>query len=246
MTEQPGPELAGAGPVPAGEMPQRPHAAQACADHRLAGRDMPRWFVLARHAESAANTAHVLSSDPARPVPLTEHGQTEARILGAQLANLPIDLAIGTRLLRTQQTIDIALDGRPIPVLIEPGFDEVQAGGLDGAPIEVDWSWEDQHTADDRLPGGESVTDALRRYANALRRLLARTETVTLVVTHELAVRHIVAAAAAGSPSLPGTDIANAAPYLFGQDAARRAADSLDALALSGQPRPGPERRGKD
>jgi broad specificity phosphatase PhoE len=88
---------------------------------------------------SHPNAAHVLSSDPARPVALTAGGRAQARALGAQLANLPIDLAVGTRLLRMQQTIDLALDGRPVPVVIEPGFDELRAGDLDGAPMDAYW-----------------------------------------------------------------------------------------------------------
>ena len=46
-----------------------------------------RLFVFARHAESEANIANVLSSNPARPVALTEHGRHQARELGAQLTN---------------------------------------------------------------------------------------------------------------------------------------------------------------
>ena len=69
-------------------------------------------FVFARHAESTANTEHALSSDPARPVTLTERGRAQARALGAQLANVHIDLAVGTRFQRTQETIGIALHGR--------------------------------------------------------------------------------------------------------------------------------------
>ena len=69
-------------------------------------------FVFARHAESTANTAHVLSSDPARPVALTERGRAQARALGAQLAGVHIDLAVGTRFQRSQETIGIALHGR--------------------------------------------------------------------------------------------------------------------------------------
>jgi broad specificity phosphatase PhoE len=201
--------------------------------------DAFRLFVFARHAESEANTSHVLSSDPARPVALTARGRAQARALGAQLTGLPIDLAVGTRLLRTQQSIDIALDGRPVPILIEPGFDELQAGDLDGAPMDADRSWKHQHTPDDRLPHGESVHDAQGRYAGALRRLLARDETVTLVIMHELALRYITAAGAGGSPPAPGTAIPNSVPYLFDQHAVRRAAASLDALALSAQLQPG-------
>ena len=90
--------------------------------------DMLRLFVFARHAESAANAAHVLNTNPSQPVALTARGRTQARALGAQLAGLHVDLAVGTRLLRTQQTIDLALDGRQVPTLIEPGFDEIRAG----------------------------------------------------------------------------------------------------------------------
>jgi hypothetical protein len=149
--------------------------------------DALRLFVFARHAESTANAADVLSTSPSRRVALTALGRAQARALGAQLAGLHVDLAVGTRLLRTQETIGIALHGRPVPTLIEPGFDEIRAGDLDGARIDTYRSWRDRHTAGDRLPHGESTDDTLRRYAAALRRLLARKEEVTLVVIHEIA-----------------------------------------------------------
>jgi broad specificity phosphatase PhoE len=198
--------------------------------------DALRLFVFARHAESAANAADVLSTNPTQPVALSARGRTQARALGAQLAGLHVDLAVGTRLLRTQQTIDLALAGRPVPTLIEPGFDEIRAGDLDGAPIEAYWSWMDRHTASDRLPHGESIEDALRRYADALRRLLARKEKLTLVVIHEIALRYIAAAAAAGPSDLNGTAFPNAVPYLFDEPAVRRAAASLTALTLTAEP----------
>ena len=197
--------------------------------------DVLRLFVVARHAESVANAANMLNSNPSQPVALTARGRTQARALGAQLANLRVDPAVGTRLLRTQQTIDIALDGRPVPTLIEPGFDEIRAGDLEGARIEAYRSWRDQHALGDHLPHGESIQDALRRYADALRRLLDRTETVTLVVIHDLALRYIAAAAATSSSPVNGTAFPNAVPYLFDEPAARRAATSLAALASSAQ-----------
>jgi broad specificity phosphatase PhoE len=195
--------------------------------------DALRLFVFARHAESAANAAAVLSTNPSQPVALTDRGRTQARALGTQLAGLHVDLAVGTRLLRTQQTIDLALDGRPVPTLIEPGFDEIRAGDLDGARIDAYRSWRGQHTAGDRLPHGESIDDALQRYADALRRLLARKEKVTLVVIHEIALRYIAAAAATGPSPLSGTAVPNAAPYLFDEPAVRHAADSLAAPTLT-------------
>ena len=198
--------------------------------------DALRLFVFARHAESAANAADVLSTSPSRPVPLTARGQAQARALGTQLAHLHVDLAVGTRLLRTRQTIGIALHGRPVRIVIEPGFDEIRAGDLDGAGIEAYRSWRDRHTAGDRLPHGESIDDALRRYAAALRRLLARKEKVTLVVIHEIALRYISAAAATGPAPLNDTVVPNAAPYLFDEPAVRRAAANLAALTLAAEP----------
>ena len=213
-------------------MTDKPHP------HDPVSAEVLRLFVFARHAESTANAEHVLSSDPSRLVALTARGQTEARVLGTQLANVHVDLAVATRLLRTQQTIDIALQGRQVPVLIEPDFDELRGGDLEGGPIEAYWSWKNQHRLGDRLPHGESPADALRRYVNALRRLLARTETVTLAVIHELGLRYIVTAAA-GLSRAPDMAFANAVPFLFDEHAVRRAAASLDAMALSAQLQPG-------
>ncbi len=196
---------------------------------------MRRLFVIARHAESTANAARDVSSDPSRPVALTAAGREEAGRLADQIANLEIDLAVCTRFLRTRQTLEIALAGRPLPVVVEAGLDDIDAGDLDGAPIERYWAWKKTHGLHERLPGGESLADALRRYADAVRRLAARTETVTLVVTHEFPLRHIVAAAADGV-SAHDVEVANAVPYLLDEPALRRAASGLDAAAGAERP----------
>jgi broad specificity phosphatase PhoE len=83
------------------------------------------------------------------------------------------------------------------------------------------------------LPHGESIDDALRRYAEALRRLLARKEKVTLVVLHEIALRYIAAAAATGPSDPNDTAFPNAAPYLFDEPAVRRAVASLAGLTTT-------------
>jgi broad specificity phosphatase PhoE len=125
--------------------------------------DVFRLFVFARHAESAANAANMLNSDPSEPVALTARGRMQARALGAQLANLHIDRAVGTRLLRTQETIDIALTGRQVPTLIEPGFDEIHAGDLEGARIEAYRCWRD--SISDPPAARPSLASALESYA---------------------------------------------------------------------------------
>jgi broad specificity phosphatase PhoE len=191
-----------------------------------------RLFILARHAESAVNAAGLLSSDPSRSIGLTARGREQARRLGEQLANLTIDLAVATRFLRTRETVELALQGRDIPLLVEADLDEVRAGTFDGRPISAYWAWKDQHGRDERFPHGESLDDAARRYANALRRLLRRSEAVTLVVAHELAIRYIgEAAAGANRLGESETRIANASLYLVDETAVRNAVERLDALA---------------
>jgi broad specificity phosphatase PhoE len=207
-------------------------------------RESVRLFIFARHAESSANVAGVVSSDPARSVGLTARGVTEAGQLGEQVANLDVELAICTRLLRTQQTLEVALRGRPVPVLIDPGFDEIRTGDLDGEPIEGYWSWKEHHTGRERFPHGESEDEALIRYANALRRLLSRTETVTLLIVHGFALRHIVAAATTSLSRSKDPPSVNALPYLLDQRAIERASAGLEASARSELRSAAPRSRG--
>jgi broad specificity phosphatase PhoE len=192
-----------------------------------------RLFIFARHAESALNAAGVLSSDPSRPIGLTPRGREQARQLGQQLANLNIDLAVATRFLRTRETVELALQGRDVPLHVESDLDEIRAGVFEGEPISAYWAWKDEHGRGERFPHGESLDDAARRHAGALRRLLRRAEAVTLIVGHELAIRYIVeAAAGANTLGLSDMRIANATPYFFDETALRNAVERLDALAL--------------
>ena len=195
-----------------------------------------RLFVFARHAESAANTEHLLSSDPARPIRLTPCGRRQAQRLGEQIANLEIERAVCTRFLRTQQTVEIALLGRGVPVAVEASLDEVRAGAFDGAPIQAYRARRQQHARSERFPLGESLDDAVRRYADALRRLLQRTEAITLIVSHELAVRCIADAATPGRvPDRSEFGIPNAVPYLFDEHGLRRAVDTFADLTPVGR-----------
>lgn len=191
-----------------------------------------RLFVFARHAESSMNTAQLVSSDPSRAVGLSARGRRQARRLGEQVRNLEIDLAVFTRLRRTRDTAELALRGRDIPFVIEPGLDEVRLGALDGAPIRAYWAWKENHARSEPFPSGESLDDAARRYAAALRRLVERPGAVALVVTHQIALRYLLEAAS-GVRALDesGMSIPNAVPYLFAEPALRAAIECLEVLA---------------
>jgi broad specificity phosphatase PhoE len=186
-----------------------------------------RLFIFARHAESAANAAHRLNSDPAHRFGLTDDGRRQARLLGDQLAHFQIDQAVCSRFPRAQQTLELALGGRGIPLRIDADLDEVDAGSFDGAPITAYWTWKESHRPSDRFPGGESLNAAAERYTKAVRRLLDRPEPTTLIVGHELALRLILAAADGPVGNYAHAEIPNAVPYLVNEQALRTALERL-------------------
>jgi probable phosphoglycerate mutase len=189
-----------------------------------------RLFVFARHGESTLNVARLVNGDPYRPVHLTRRGRLQACRLGEQLRNTDLDVAFCTRFPRTRQTAEIALAGRRVPLLIEPGFDDVDVGELDCATVDDFRDWKRHHRRGEPFPGGESLDEASERYAEGLRMLVDRSEQRVLVVCHAVAIRSILEALdEAGWRRIP-----NAIPYLFDENAIGAAAHRL---ALYGQMR---------
>jgi 2,3-bisphosphoglycerate-dependent phosphoglycerate mutase len=189
-------------------------------------------YVIARHGESTLNYENRVNGDPAVSVPLTEKGRDEARLLGQQLAHIPLELCLHTRFGRTRETAAIALGGRDLPFEEFPLLDDIDIGELEGKTLEDYRAWKRAHTRRDAFPGGESLDDAALRYANAFEQLLARSETSILVVTHEIPLRYAINGAD-GSDELDGPtrQLANATPYLFDRTALQRAIDQIRALA---------------
>ena len=190
-----------------------------------------RLFVFARHAESVLNLERRVNGDPILDVPLTERGRFEAGQLGQQVAGVAFDVCLHTRFPRTARTAEIALAGRIIPFAIEPLFDDIDVGELEGARIEDYRAWKHAHARSERFPGGESLDAAARRYAEAFRRLLASPHRTTLIVTHEIPIRYALNGAA-GSDSLdgPAHELRNATPFVFDQDGLHRAVDGIERV----------------
>jgi len=191
-----------------------------------------RLFLLARHAQSTLNALQRINGDPAVVVELSEAGRAEAARLAGQVAALPLDVCIHTRFGRTRLTAELALAGRDVPLVEEPLLDDIDVGDLEGRTIAEYRSWKKAHARSDRFPGGESLDEAARRYAEGFGRVVARPEQTILVVCHEIPVRYAVNAAA-GSDDLdaPVHDIANATPYLFSEASLRIAAARIAELA---------------
>jgi len=188
-------------------------------------------YVFTRHGESTLNSENRINGDPAVPVALTEQGREEARLLGLQVAHVRLEVCICTRFTRTRDTAEIALEGRDVPIEVEPLLDDIDVGDLEGIPLEDYRAWKREHTRRDPFPGGESLDGAARRYAEAFRRLLARAATSVLVVSHEIPLRYAINAAD-GSDDLdgPAHQLANATPYLFDDEALARAVEGIERL----------------
>jgi broad specificity phosphatase PhoE len=189
-------------------------------------------FILTRHGESTLNLEQRINGDPAVPVALTEKGREEARLLGQQIKHIPVDLCVHTRFARTHETAEIALEGRDVPFQVEPLLDDIDVGDLEGVPLQEYRAWKREHVRSDDFPGGESLDDAARRYAEAFRKLLQRSEQSILVVMHEIPLRYAINASD-GSDDLdgPAHQLANATPYLFDENALSRAVEGILRLA---------------
>ena len=190
-----------------------------------------RLFVFVRHGESTLNLERRINGDPAKQVDLTERGRYEAAQLGQQLQCLRLDACVHTRFARTKQTADLALGGREIACDIEPLLDDIDVGDLEGSSIEDYRAWKHGHPRSEAFPGGESLDDAARRYAEAFRKLLASPHRTVLIVTHEIPIRYALNGAA-GSDSLdgPAHELRNATPFLFDEDGLQRAVDGIERV----------------
>ena len=193
-------------------------------------------YVIARHGESTLNFENRVNGDPALPVHLTEKGRDEARLLGQQIAHIPFELCVCTPFVRTQETAEIALAGRAVPLEQHPELGDIDVGELEGKTLDDYRAWKHEHTRRDPFPGGESLDDAALRYAGAYESLVHRAESTILVVTHEIPLRYAINAAD-GSEDLDGPthQLANATPYLFDREALSRAVAQIKRLTSTGE-----------
>ena len=186
--------------------------------------------LIARHGQSLLNVQGVVNGDPTKDLGLSDLGRQEAQGLGRQIVGVTVDFCVASMFRRAQETAHIAL-GR-VPDLVDGGLNDVQVGDLEGDTLAEYRAWKHAHTRDDPFPGGESLNDAARRYADAFERVLGLPEATILVVCHEIPVRYVVNAAA-GSDDLdsPLHDVANASPYVFDAAGLRRGIDGMRAMA---------------
>ena len=174
-------------------------------------------LILARHGESEYSLRGLLNGDPAASVGLTERGEEESRLLGRELADEPLELAVHTGFPRTRATLELALAGRDVPVIEERRLADPRAGSFEGLTLDDyrAWAWNEGSRAE-APGGGESRLAIVGRYAAAYRALLDRRERTILAVIHALPIAYLLLARD-GEPPRPRVDlpVEHARPYPF-------------------------------
>jgi len=186
-----------------------------------------RVLILVRHAEAGSNAHDVVDSRPPG-LDLTPAGREEAAQLGEELARETIELGVATELCRTQETLELALQGRAVPKIVMRQLNEIDFGAFDGGPLDAyrRWAWT---TEPDVSPpgGGESRAEAAARIADGLELLAGRPEQTILAVSHALPVRYVLDAADGAFPAAKITPVPHVHPYRLSRAAVETAAAAL-------------------
>jgi broad specificity phosphatase PhoE len=189
---------------------------------------------LARHGESERSVEGLTNGDPAVPVGLTATGREEARRLGVELGDDSIDLCVTSEFERAQETADLALAGRDVPLLVLADFNDIRFGKFEGRPLTDYRAWAHAHGPEDICPGGgESRAQTVARYVHGYRTLLARPEETILLVAHGLPVRYVLDALERRNPAARVAQVPYAEPFRFSAEELTAAVDLLEAWVRS-------------
>ncbi|MGI9539557.1 MAG: histidine phosphatase family protein [Miltoncostaeaceae bacterium] len=197
---------------------------------------MRRAFTLVRHGITNYNVEGVLNSDPSVPVHLTDEGQEQARRTQELLAHQVFDLAVHSRLPRTEETLRIILDGQEPPIEVYPEFDDQSMGDFEGRHVSAFREFRAKYGIEAAPPGGESRLDALARFTKGYQRLLDCEAVNVLVVIHDVTIRFVANASRGDDPIRgPIRHVPNASITRLSEPELRRAIDVMDDR-LAGSP----------
>ncbi|MFB8025795.1 MULTISPECIES: histidine phosphatase family protein [unclassified Streptomyces] len=165
-------------------------------------------LLLIRHGQTPSNVKRVL--DTAEPgAPLTPLGQEQAAALPDALAGEKIEALYASTLLRTQLTAAPLAARTGLEVRVRDGIRELSAGDLemrgDDEAIETYMTTAFAWAAGDtelRMPGGESGTEAMRRFDAVVEEAAGTGAGTVAMVSHGAAIR-MWSAARAGNVGIP-------------------------------------------
>jgi broad specificity phosphatase PhoE len=188
--------------------------------------------LLARHGESEFSVQGLTNGDPAVTCGLTERGRAEARLLGRQLAEAPLDLCVVSEFPRARETAELAVAGRDVPLLVLPGLNDIRFGAYEGKLLADYRAWARSHGPEEAAPGGgDSRAATVARYAAAFTTILARPERAVLVVAHSLPVRYVLDAAAGITPGPVVEQVPYAEAFRLEATQLTQAVDLLESWA---------------
>jgi broad specificity phosphatase PhoE len=197
-------------------------------------------LILVRHAHAVSNVRDAVSCLPPGEG-LSDAGVEQALALREALAGEAIDLGVASELVRTQETLELALGGDDVPRIVVPEWNEIHFGSYEGGPLAAyrDWAW--TTAADVTCPGGgESRAAVAIRVAAVLEALLARPEEVILAVGHALPVRYVLDASDGRFPEARIAPVEHAVPHRLPSAGVASAARALRrwarAPAFAGEP----------
>ncbi len=150
---------------------------------RPAGDGRTRRVLFVRHGETAYNRRQLRCGGDV-DIPLTDHGEGQARAVGERLRSAPdpIDAIIASPLQRTLRTAELireSLGGPPVPLFLHPGLIERRLGAWNGRDVAAT-----QPLLDAGLPppGGEAEEAFRARVRDCLADIVARGHRLPLLV----------------------------------------------------------------
>lgn len=143
---------------------------------------------------------------PLRPatVPLNQQGRLQAEAVGRVLADVPLDRVVASDLIRSTETANLVLAGRPLPRLetcaefreIEPGrLADIPTAGVEQAFLLAFSGGIDRNTC---FLAGETFGSLVDRVLGSLRRLLAEPDWQQLLLVAHGGVNRTILAHALG------------------------------------------------
>jgi broad specificity phosphatase PhoE len=186
-------------------------------------------FLLVRHGESEFNTRNMLNGDPTVANPLSEQGRRQCEELAPSLDSIEWASVWTTRFQRTKESIALIAPRHAHLAQEIQLLDDINVGEFEGRPIDEFRAWRKLNGPGTVPSGGESLVQAVERYAHGLLFLLNHAPRPALAVVHDQPIRYVMNAQAGDDP-LKGAlrKVPNAVPYPFSAEALLLAANRLD------------------
>lgn len=157
----------------------------------------PTTFHLIRHATYGLIGHRLAGRTPGHA--LGEEGRAQAAALAASLDAHPLAAVIASPLERTRETAAAIAERRDLPVLIEPGLNEIDFGDWTGETFDVlharpAWRAFNRFRSTAPIPGGETMLAAQARAVAAVLRLRAAYPQAGLaLVSHADVIKAVLA-----------------------------------------------------